>query len=821
MTPFEKLGAFYLGRRYDPERGEVLAEDLLYDAKDLTTHAVCVGMTGSGKTGLCLSLLEEAAIDGIPVLAIDPKGDLGNLLLSFPELRPADFAPWIDPGEAMRAGRSPEEHARAVASTWKQGLAEWGQDGERIRRFRNSCDLSIYTPGSSAGLPLNVLRSFSAPAPGLLADPEALADRVLSSVSGLLALLGIDADPVQSREHILLSTIVQSAWQAGRSLQLGDLIRAIAEPSFDKVGFFDLESFYPARERMALAMRVNALVASPSFATWMQGEALDIQKLLWTPEGKPRVSILSIAHLSDAQKMFFVTLVLSELAAWMRGQAGTSSLRAMLYMDEVFGYFPPTAEPPSKRPMLTLLKQARAYGIGCVLATQNPADLDYKGLSNTGTWFLGRLQTERDKLRVLEGLEGAAISSGAGFDRAKMEATLAGLGKRVFLMNNVHDDAPTLFHTRWAMSYLRGPLTRTQISELMAERKAGAPPAGGLAAAAAKASPRPRVTPEPGQPEAAAAPAARPVLAPEIPQFVLAQFRRPAANERLVYRPALYGESRLHWVSARDDVDVWRPSHVLTMLEDGDPDPWAGCPELEEEAVLEAEADGSGSFEELPATAIKASSYKGWSRKLRDMLYRERPLPVLRCKELRAISEPGESEGEFRARLTQLEREHRDAQIEKLRGKFSPKLARLEERIRTQQARIEKERAQFKQSSMSAVLSVGSTILGALFGRKLASAGTVRSATTTARRAGRAAQQKGDIAHAEAKLASLEDQLEELEAELQEKLAELQDRGGVDSLELTSKEIRPRKSDIEVLRVALVWTPWKLDASGRAEPLFD
>jgi hypothetical protein len=428
MAEYEKLGAFYLGRGYDLENSRVRDEDLLYDGKDLTTHAVCVGMTGSGKTGLCVTLLEEAALDGIPAIAIDPKGDLGNLLLNFPQLRPADFLPWVDPAEAARDGRTPQEHARWTADLWRRGLAKWGQSGDRIARLREAADLQIYTPGGNAGIPLTVLRSLAAPPPQMAGDEDALRERTLSVVSGLLALAGVDADPIRSREHILLSVLIDRAWREGRDLDLASLIREIQSPPLEQLGVLDLESFFPSKDRFELAMTLNNLLASPAFSAWSQGEPLDVGRLLYTEEGKPRIAIVSIAHLSDAERMFLVTILLNEVVAWMRTQPGTGSLRALLYMDEVFGYFPPTANPPSKTPMLTLLKQARAYGLGVVLATQNPVDLDYKGLSNAGTWFLGRLQTERDKARVIEGLEGASAAAGAGFDRARIERILAGLG---------------------------------------------------------------------------------------------------------------------------------------------------------------------------------------------------------------------------------------------------------------------------------------------------------------------------------------------------------------------------------------------------------
>ena len=478
MEDYEKLGSFYLGKKHDLALGKTEDALTLYDSKDLTTHAVCVGMTGSGKTGLCLSLIEEAGIDGVPVIAIDPKGDLGNLLLTFPDLKPEDFRPWVDPSVATRKGITPDELAEQTADLWRKGLGDWGQDGERIRRYNEKVDKAIYTPGSSAGIPLTVLKSFNAPSQAVIDDSDAFRDRVQSTTSGVLALLGIDADPVRSREHIFLSNVLDRAWREGRNLDLAGLIQEIQNPPFTKVGVVDLETFYSAKDRLELGMQLNNLLASPSFASWLEGEPLDIKKLLYTEEGRPRLSILSIAHLSETERMFFVTILLNEILSWMRSQPGTGSLRALLYMDEIYGYFPPTANPPSKKPMLTLLKQARAYGLGVVLATQNPVDLDYKGLSNTGTWFLGRLQTERDKARVLEGLEGASAQAGSSFNKAEMEVTLAGLGSRVFLMNNVHDNQPQVFHTRWAMSYLRGPLTRDQIRTLMAEKKGGDGEAG-------------------------------------------------------------------------------------------------------------------------------------------------------------------------------------------------------------------------------------------------------------------------------------------------------------------------------------------------------
>jgi hypothetical protein len=469
---YEKLGQFYLGREYDLEKKTSAEKNLvLYDSKDLVTHAIVVGMTGSGKTGLCVDLIEEAAIDGVPAIAIDPKGDLTNVLLTFPDLRPEDFRPWINEDDAARKGVSPDEYAKQQADLWRTGLASWGEDGERIRRLKAAAEFTIYTPGSTAGIPVSIVRSFAAPAAALREDAELFRERVATTATSLLALVGIAADPVKSREHILLSTLFTAAWTAGQDLDLVALVDQVQKPPMARIGALDVDKFYPAKDRGDLALRINGLIAAPGFAGWLQGEPLDIGAFFRTAEGKPRVSIFSIAHLSDAERMFFVALLLNEIYGWIRTQSGTTSLRAILYMDEIFGFFPPVAEPPSKRPMLNLLKQARAFGLGVVLATQNPVDLDYKGLANTGTWFLGRLQTDRDKQRVLEGLEGAAAAQSASFDRKSMEELLAGLTNRVFLMNDVHEDGPVVLESRWAMSYLRGPLTRDQIKALMKDRR--------------------------------------------------------------------------------------------------------------------------------------------------------------------------------------------------------------------------------------------------------------------------------------------------------------------------------------------------------------
>jgi len=583
LPAYEKLGAFYLGRKVDAS-GKDTDELVMYDSRDLTTHAVCVGMTGSGKTGLCLSLLEEAAIDGVPVIAIDPKGDIANLALQFPQLRGEDFLPWVDVGEAKRKGQSPEEFAAATAASWKKGLSDWQQDGERIARLQQAAEVAVYTPGSS-GRPLSVLRSFAAPDVALRNDSTALKERVSGAAGGLLGLLGIDADPLKSREHILLSTLLDAAWRGGNDLDLAALIAQIQKPPFDKVGVFDLETFYPAKERLQLAMAINNLLAAPGFSAWMQGEALDVQRLLFTDAGKPRICIVSIAHLNDAERMFVVTLLLNEVVAWMRRQSGTSSLRALLYMDEIFGYFPPSAMPPSKLPLLTLMKQARAFGLGVVLATQNPVDLDYKGLGNAGTWFIGRLQTERDKARVVEGL---LSSAGDGLDKETIEALLANLQQRVFLMRNVHEEQTILLRTRWALSYLRGPMTLQEIAQLNQARPVDTNARPVAVSAAPKA-------------------ASKPLLPAGVNEYFL-----PGATPGATYVPQLIGVAKIHFIDSKAGVDEWQTRYLLASLtEAGGPD-WDNAKMLDNgKSVLQKQGSDGATFAEVPAACLRAQSYVG------------------------------------------------------------------------------------------------------------------------------------------------------------------------------------------------------------------
>jgi len=813
MQEYEKMGLFYLGRRYLPEERRITEDLVLYDSRDLLTHAVCVGMTGSGKTGLCVGILEEAAIDGIPAIIIDPKGDLANLLLRFPLLRGEDFTPWINPDDARRKGLSPEEFGARQAALWRDGLAEWGQDAGRIQRLINAVQTVVYTPGSDAGLPVSVFRSLAAPGLGIRQDREAFQERINTTVSGLLGLVGVDADPIRSREHILLSTVLHAAWSAGRDLDLPSLISSVQDPPVDGIGVLDLETFYPARDRFALVMTLNTLLAAPGFRVWSEGQSLDVDRLLYTREGRPRHAVFSIAHLDNAERMFFVSLLLGEISGWMRTQPGTTSLRAVLFMDEIFGYFPPVANPPSKPPLLRLLKEARAFGLGVVLATQNPVDLDYKGLSNTGTWFIGRLQTERDRERVLNGLESVTAGAGKVLDRRDMERLLSGLASRVFLMHNVHEDVPELFHTRWVLSYLAGPMTRTQIRSLMAGSRAAVAPAGPAARGPAVFTAGETHGEEPAR-------AAPPAVPPDIRQFFVPMEGPRAPGWGVLYRPVIAAAARVAFRDRKAGLDASRDVFLLASLTEGPvPFDW-GLAERVPLSVSDLDRSGleTAEYAALPAPALVPRNYAAWEKGLTAWLAETETMTLLRSPFLGRVSETGESERDFRIRLRQAARERRDEVLDRLRRKYASKIAGLQERIRRAESAVERETAQARGQHLQTVISFGATVLGALLGRKASGTSSLGRATTAARGIGRSIRERGDIARAEETAAALRQRLDAVQDELAEEIGLLEAEMDSESGVVDTLVFRPGKGAITVVLVALAWVPFRRETPG-ADPV--
>ena len=785
--PYEKLGLFYLGKERTIADKPSSGLPFLYKSKNLTTHGVIIGMTGSGKTGLGIGLIEEAIMDDIPSIIIDPKGDMANLLLSFPELKAADFEPWIDPAEASRKNTSVADLAEQTARTWQDGLASWGQGNDRIAALRGKTVMTVYTPGSNSGIPVSILSGFDAPAPDMLSDQDGLNALVSSTATSLLSLINIHGDLLTSREHILISSILLHHWRKGEGLSIESLIGAIVNPPFDKVGVFGLSSFFPQAERMKLAMLINNLIAGPSYASWLQGEPLDIQRIFYGDDGKPRTSIFFIAHLSEPERMFFVTLLLNAMIGWMRRQQGTSSLKALLYMDEIFGYFPPTGNPPSKKPMLLLLKQARAFGVGVVLATQNPVDLDYKGLSNIGTWFVGRLQTTQDQDRVLDGIVGA---SDGLLDRATARNMLADMKARRFLLSSAHYDEPLLFETRWVMSYLKGPISLQDIGSLMKGRRD---------AAAAREIPAVSTEERPGglldRP---------PLLSEGVAQRF---YLPPVLAERVVFEPWLAACASVRFYNSSRNIDEVKDYNLRLYLDESfDEAQWSNAEPftIDLAECLDASPEGS-SFYGLPSGFSSLKNLQAYEKDFSDYLYQTQRLELLRAPSLKLESRPGESASEFAVRIGDCLREQKETAAEKLLAVFKTRRDRLGKKLDSALARIDKEKSDVSVKTTDTLISFGTAVLGAFLGRKALSASTMTRTAGGIRKAGRISKEKGDVRRAEEALALIEEDIAQQENEQARAIHDLAERFDADRVETEQFAIKPRRGDIFNVRLCLLW----------------
>jgi hypothetical protein len=818
----ERLASFYVGQEYDLAKRQALDKMVHYDARDLTTHAVCLGMTGSGKTGLGVILLEEAAMDGIPSLVVDPKGDMTNLLLTFPELRPEDFRPWVNPDDARRKGLNEDSFAAKVASQWREGLASSGQDPDRIRRLRQAADFTIYTPGSSAGRQMSILDTLKAPTLSWEEEGEQIRDKIESVVSALLALVGIEADPVRSKEHILLSNILENAWRAGQDLDLAQLILRVQKPPFTQLGVFPLDVFFPEKERLGLAMLLNGLMASPTFASWMQGQPLDVDGLLYGPGGKPQVSVIYVAHLSDAERQFFLTLLLEQVVSWMRAQTGTTSLRALLYIDEMFGFLPPTANPPTKKPLLTLLKQARAFGLGLILATQNPVDLDYKALSNAGTWLIGRMQADRDKQRLLDGLEGVQLSGGTS--RAAFDRMISALGSRVFLLHNVHADKPAIFTTRWAMSYLRGPLTRDQVRTLMARAVPAAAPEVDVTPAVA-----PRKTAAPAAAPASASAVSRPgTVPPQLPSTVKQVFlpaRRslrdalaeqgwkvPAGTEpkaEILYQPALLGTGSVRFAHAtsRQTLDE-AVSYLLPMGEQLDLD-WSGARVQLDVEDLEREPRPGSTFASLPAGLGDAKRYAALEKEFEDHLYYKSSVVLWFNPHLKLYSELGENDKSFQRRCRKEAEQVVAEETKELKDKYERQRRSLEDKLKREERELEQDEAEHSARKQEEALSAAESIFGMVTGRR-----SSRRVSGASRKRRMTSQARADVKESKEVIDDLEKQIEALDAEESAEIETLTAKWNELIDQVEEIEVHPRRTDVRVDLFALAWLPYWQQGSG-------
>ncbi len=786
-SQYEKLGLLYLGRELAISDQQTSPLPLLFKSKNLTTHGVIIGMTGSGKTGLGIGVIEEAIMDDIPSIIIDPKGDMANLLLTFPELRPEDFAPWVDPAEASRKGMSVDQFAQKTAESWRSGLLSWGQGEQRIGTLAEKANATVYTPGSSSGVPVSILAGFSAPAPDVLADQDTLNSLVGSTTTSLLSLVDVSGDPLTSREHILVSSILLYYWRKGEDLSLESLIGAIVNPPFEKVGVFGLSHFFPQAERMKLAMLLNNVIASPSFSAWMTGEPLDIQRMLYGEDGRPRTSIFSIAHLGESERMFFVTLLLNAMIGWMRRQQGTSSLKALLYMDEIFGYFPPSKNPPSKKPMLLLLKQARAFGVGVVLSTQNPVDLDYKGLSNIGTWFVGRLQTAQDQNRVLDGIVGA---SDGLLDKSTVKRLLSDMKGRQFLLTSAHLDEPLMFETRWVMSYLKGPISLLEIGKLMAGHQITDP---GAASHEAVGKTRDGSLGE------------RPVLISET--IEQRYFIPPLLTEEMIFEPWLAGSATVRFYNSSRNIDELKQCDLRLYLDGSFKDA-----QWREAEPLGLDLDGchdtapdQSSFHELPEIFSSIKNLRSFEKEFADFLYQTERLELLRAPAIKLESRPGESEVDFMVRISDNMREKKEIAAEKLLAKFNTRRQRLEKMHVSALGKIEKEKGDVTSKTTDTLLSIGTAVLGAFFGRKALSSTTVTRTASGIRKAGQVAKEKGDVQRAEAALSEIEEQIQQLNDEQATALEKLVNEHDPTLVETETFAIKPRRSDIFDLYLCLLW----------------
>ena len=802
------MAELFLGGNVDPATHDRTGDEVRIDTDKFTTHGVIVGMTGSGKTGLGVVLIEEVLSAGLPTLLIDPKGDLTNLCLTFPGLQPSDFRPWIDDAQAKAAGATPDEFAQQQSELWTKGLLGWGFTAQNIANLRSTTDFTIYTPGSQSGVPVNIVGSLQVPED--MSDAEIVGDEIEGYVSGLLGLVGVQADPLSSREHILLSNLINHSWSAGRALDLATLVGLVGNPPIRKLGVFELDQFFPPSDRMALAMKLNGLLASPSFAAWAEGPPLDIQSMLYTPDGKPRCAIVTTAHLSDEERQFVTSLMLSKLVTWMRRQSGTTDLRAMLYMDEVAGYLPPTANPPTKKPIMTLMKQARAFGVGVVLSTQNPVDIDYKALSNAGTWMIGRLQTDRDKMRLLDGLSTAS----GGVDVAEVDNTISGLGKREFVLRRAGKDTTEVFTTRWAMSYLRGPMTRDQIAELMvAERdratsEAAAAPAGAASAAS-------------GAPSGSAAPAAQladdettvmPEIADGIPvRWVdvaapwLPEAGGDSAGKRL--EAAVVARVQLRYDETKADLvhDEEYECVIAPITETADISRAIAVDY--DERDLRTDPPEGAVYAMSDAKLATKTLFSGIERDLKDHVARNLTIEIPANPGLKLYGRPGETSEQFELRCLRAADEAADAEIAKLRDKYEAKVTKLRDQIEAAEDRVDVLEEQSSSKRNSELLSTAGSILGGLLGGGRSRGGLLGKLGTAANRRGTTKASKQRLDAAENKVGRLQESLEALELDLEQEVTEIDARWMALAKQTDTLQIGLEKTDVKVAELVLAWLP--------------
>ncbi len=771
-TIFEKMGLFYLGKESKADTLE------LYKSKHLTTHAAIIGMTGSGKTGLGIGIIEEAAIDNIPSIIIDPKGDMGNLCLDFPNMQASDFKPYIDPVAAQNKNLNIDEMAQKTATMWKEGIESFGQDLSRVKKLA-TVSKTIYTPGSSAGVSVNILGSFNAPNAEILEDSDIFASLINSTTTSLLSLIGIDSNPISSKEHLLISNIFNFYWTKGKSLSLEDLIGYIASPPFKKIGVLNLKTFYPQSDRMKLAMLLNNIISSITFSSWIKGEALDIQNMLYDENGKAKISIFSISHLNDNERMFFVTILLNAYINWMRAQRGSSILKSILYMDEIFGFFPPTKNPPSKEPMLLLLKQARAFGTGVILSTQNPVDIDYKGLSNIGTWFIGKLQTKQDINKVLDG-----VAAKSNLSKNEISKEIATLKERHFFLKNVHVEQTSEFYTRWVLSYLKGPMSKNDIKRLMKDKKESLKEDIDLTT-----------------PKTAKNTNKKMILSDAIKEY----FNDTNINSGEPFYPYMYGVVELRFYNLKRDIDTAEKLYLkLELRDDLTSIDWSQSIE-EEKPEFTSKPNNNASYAPLPSIITNARNLNSWEKELSNFIYNTKRLKLYSCKALKMESNLGQSRQDFILEVQDVLNQKRDEKIEKIKSQFQNRYDRLEDKLQRLIFRLEKEEAEVKSKTTDTFISIGMTVLGAIFGRKAISTSTINRGASAIRKGKGILKEKNDVKNTQLLIDNVNEDMKQLEYDLNDEIKKIEETLDISNYEIGDIAIKPRRSDVSIKDIAILW----------------
>ena len=814
---------FYLGKVYD-EQGNLTDEKLLYDPQDLVTHCMITGMTGSGKTGLGIILLEEMARKNIPAIVIDPKGDLTNLMLHFPELRAEDFEPWIDPEAPVREGKSLLEISVETAEAWKKGLSEWGLGKEEISELEK-VSYTIFTPGSTVGNPINILSSFEAPKTPVKEGDEFIREEIATTVTALLDLIGIsNIDPLQSREHILLSSIIEQYWNMGKSIDIEEMIAAVNDPPFEKLGALPVDKMYPPKDRFQLSLLLNNFLASPSFQNWNKGPNLDIEKLLYTNDGKARMNVFYLQHLNDHERMFFVTMLYSQIESWMREQPGTGNLKLGVYFDEIAGYLPATSNPASRNVIIRLLKQARAFGVGMILSSQNPIDFDYKALSNAGTWFIGHLQTAQDVRRLIDGL----ATNDGGIDQTEAKRRISALKNRQFLYMNVHTPGLKVMTTRWTLNYLAGPLTRNRIplliekglservdtvssvmnvNETVAELADTSQNQGEDQGEAEMSEEKAKeVQPEGTKPEIAA----------NINEYyrraekIAAEVGAPA--EEITYIPVWIAQAEARILQPKYNLDFIDKKAVLIDEPDirGVSINWREyeTEPFDEKTVQSRPQYADAKYEQPPEWMSDSGSVRRRESDFLDYIYREGIVKIRANKPLDVYAAPDVTEEDFIAMCKGKVAEASQNEKDKLAKAYENIVDRMETKIRKAEADVADKTDKVKSKNIEKYGAFGELVIGMFTGRK-------RSVSTSINKYGQSTNADNALEKAQLVLDELKADLEQQTEEFKKQIAEVEEKWNKIAEEMDEVTVTPMKKDIFIDYFGILWLPYYTDENGK------